>query len=323
MPDTTADILGPIMPIARTAKTLLKTALARLFHVGQRLGWDVLPRHFYSEIPDIGKLRRSTHWRKAFSMIDVPGAGLDAQLDFVERTMPQPIRELLARTPVHEAACAENGEPGYGPIESEFLYAFVTTHRPARIVQIGCGVSTAVCLAAARDSGSATAITCIDPYPTAFLRKAADEGQITLIQAPVESLDYDFLGTLRSGDLFFVDSTHTLGPGGEVSRIILEMLPRLAPGVHAHFHDISFPYDYQGDILTTALFCWHESTLLHAFLACNSRFRILASLSMLHYGRQDALKALFPGYQPRLSEHGVTVTEGDYPSSIFLQAGMG
>lgn len=308
------------MPIGRSAKNLLKSALAGLFHGGQKIGWDILPRHFYSEIPDIGKLRSSNHWRKAFSMIDVPGAELDPQLAYVERIMSPSIREQLARDSVHEAACAENGESGYGRIESEFLYGFVATQRPARIVQVGCGVSTAVCLAAARDSGSGTAITCIEPYPTPFLRRAADEGRITLIQAPVESLDYDFLQPLRSGDLFFVDSTHTLGPGGEVSRIILEMLPRLGPGVHAHFHDITFPYDYQGDILSTALFCWHEATLLHGFLACNARFRILASLSMLHHGRQDALKGLFPQYRPRLSEQGVTVTEGDYPSSIFLQA---
>lgn len=308
------------MSVRRTARNLMKSALARLFHAGQKFGWDILPRHFYSEIPDIGKLRASRHWREAFSMIDVPGADLDPQLAYVESIMTPAIRDRLAGASVHDAACAENGEPGYGRIESEFLYGFVATRRPARIVQVGCGVSTAVCLAAAKDTGTDIAITCIEPYPTAFLRKAANAGRITLIEAPVESLPYDFLGRLGSGDLFFVDSTHTLGPGGEVSRIILEMLPRLAPGVHAHFHDISFPYDYQGDILSTALFCWHETTLLHGFLACNARFRILASLSMLHHGRQDALKEFFPGYRPRLSEHGVTVTEGDYPSSLFLVA---
>jgi hypothetical protein len=184
-------------------------------------------------------------------------------------------------------------------------------------------VSTAVCLAAARDSGSGsvTLITCIEPFPTPFLRQAADAGQITLIQAPVETLDYAFLQELRSGDLFFVDSTHTLGPGGEVSRIFLEMLPRLAPGVYAHFHDITFPFDYQGDVLSTALFCWHETALLHGFLVCNDRYRMLASLSMLHHGRQQALKEVFPDYRPRTGILGVTVAEGDYPSSVFLQAG--
>ncbi|MDQ3039797.1 MAG: class I SAM-dependent methyltransferase [Pseudomonadota bacterium] len=302
-------------------RNLLKSALARLFHAGQHVGWDILPRHFYSEIPDIRKLRGTNDWRQPYSMIDVPGAELDPQLRFVESTMTPAIRERLAGMSLHAAACDENGEPGYGRIESEFLYGFVATHQPARIVQIGCGVSTAVCLAAARDGATATAITCIEPYPTPFLRKAADAGRLTLVQAPVETLDLAFLEQMRSGDLFFVDSTHTLGPGGEVSRIILDMLPRLAPGVYAHFHDITFPYDYQGDVLSTALFCWHETTLLHGFLACNDRFRMLASLSMLHHGRQAALKNVFAHYRPRISEQGLTVTEGDYPSSLFLQAG--
>jgi hypothetical protein len=305
----------------RTARNLLKTLLARLFHVGQRLGWDILPRHFYSEIPDIRKLRDTTPWRQQYSMIEVRGADLDQQLQFVQRVVPSALRDRLAGMSVHAAACARNGEPGYGRIESEFLYGFVYTLRPARIIQIGCGVSTAVCLAAARDSGGVTAITCIEPFPTPFLLETADAGQITLIHAPVETLDYSFLQELRSGDLFFVDSTHTLGPGGEVSRIILEMLPRLASGVYAHFHDITFPYDYQGDVLSTALFCWHETALLHGFLACNERFRMHASLSMLHHGRQQALKEIFNGYQPRTSTLGVTLVEGDYPSSVFLQAG--
>ena len=162
----------------------------------------------------------------------------------------------------HEAACRRNGEPGFGRIESRFLYAFVRANRPARIIQVGCGVSTAVCLAAIADARYPGKVTCIEPYPTDFLLEADRNGEIELVQSPVESLRPEFLRKLGPGDLFFVDSTNTLGPAGEVSRIVLEMLPRLPDGAYAHFHDIAFPYDYQGDILTTALFCWHETALL-------------------------------------------------------------
>jgi len=70
---------------------------------------------------------------------------------------------------------------------------------------------------------------------------------------------------LAAGDLFFVDSTHTLGPAGEATRIILEFLPRLRKDVLIHFHDIVFPYDYTPDILDGAMFFPHES-------ACSTRF---------------------------------------------------
>ena len=51
------------------------------------------------------------------------------------------------------------------------------------------------------------------------------------------------------------------------------MLPRLAAGVRVHFHDIWFPYDYSGGILDSELFFWHETALLHAYLAGNRHTR--------------------------------------------------
>src|SRR5262245_34228098 len=303
----------------RVVSNAVKRLLARAFAVGQRLGVDILPRHFYSEIPDLRKLRRTSHWRKPFSMIDVPGADPDGQLAFVRSLLTDEVRRRISRGDIHPTACPRNGEPGYGPVEADVRYAVVVTKRPRRIVQIGCGVSTAVCLLAASEAGYRPAITCIEPYPNAFLNDAARAGDITLIPKPAETLDYGFLADLAGGDLFFVDSSHTLGPAGEVTRIVLEMLPRLAAGVRVHFHDIWFPYDYSGGILDGELFFWHETALLHAYLTGNRRMRILASLSMLHYTRRTELAQLVPTYQPRTDSDGIATGPGHYPSSIFLE----
>jgi Methyltransferase domain len=304
--------------MTRAVKNAVKRLMARAFVVGQRLGVDVLPRHFYSEIPDIRKLRRTSHWRKPYSMIGVAGADPDGQLAFVRSVMTDDLRLRVARGDVYTAACSRNGEPGYGPVEADFLFAFVASQKPARIVQIGCGVSTAVCLLAAREAGYRPAVTCVEPYPTAFLRSVAAAGEVALVPEPVETLDYAFFAGLSPGDLFFVDSSHTLGPAGEVTRIVLEMLPRLPAGVRIHFHDVWFPYDYGGDILSGDLFYWHETALLHAYLAFNQRTRILASLSMLHYARRAELGQLIPTYRPRDDKDGLTVAPGHYPCSIFL-----
>jgi Methyltransferase domain len=303
----------------RAVKNALKKCVLRLFHIGQRLGVDILPRHFYSEIPDIRKLKASEHWRKPFSMIGIAGIDVDEQMVFVNQTVPRTLAATLPKLEVHQKACASNGEPGYGRVEADFLYAFVSQYRPAKIMQIGCGVSTAICLAAAKAANYRPEIICIEPYPTTFLKQAEAAGEIRLIEKPVELLEYQLLDELGEGDFFFVDSTHTLGPGGEVSRIILEMLPRLAQGVYIHFHDIVFPYDYQGDILDSALFFWHETSLLHAFLTGNANIKVLACLSMLHHAKQTELQNYLPNYQPRVSKLGVTVCEGDFPSSIYLQ----
>ena len=111
----------------------------------------------------------------------------------------------------------------------------------------------------------------------------------------------------------------TLAPAGEVNLIVCEMLPRLAAGTYIHFHDIHFPYDYNPDILSTALFFQHETALLYAFLLMNEQFEVLASLAMLHHQRLSDLIRCFPDMKPRKFDEGLTVEMGQFPSSIFLR----
>jgi hypothetical protein len=204
-------------------------------------------------------------------------------------------------------------------MEAAFLHAFVSTHRPRRIVQVGCGVSTAVCLEAARESGYVPTLTAIDPFPTTYLEGLGRSGMIQLRAQPVEELAPSLVSELGAGDLFFIDSTHTLGPAGEVSRLVLEWLPRVPAGAYVHFHDIYLPYDYPTDTLTTAMFFPHETALVHAALMGNARLRIAASLSMLHHGRPQILSQVLPGYAPRPFTDGLSAGDGDFPSSLYLR----
>lgn len=302
------------------AKSLFKKSLVKVFHLGQRLGVDILPRHFYSEIPDINRLRRTTAWRAPFSMIGVEGAELDPQLQWAADVMNADIRRHLQAHDVHADAKRENGEAGFGPMEAQFLFAFVARHRPARIVQIGCGVSTALCLAAGRLADYKPHITCVEPYPSDYLKAAAARGDIQLIAKPVEDVGLDFFAQLADGDMFFVDSSHTLGPAGEVTRIVLEMLPRVKKNVFVHFHDVTFPYDYWPSVLDNTVFFRHESPLLHAFLCMNPGYAICASLAQLHHARLAELTPLFHNYRPTPMKDGLTTGPGHYPTSIYLKA---
>lgn len=305
--------------IKRRLKDFSKLSLRKLFEQSQRFGFDVLPHHFYSEIPTIHELRNSDHWKAPYSMMAVAGADSQSQLNFVKECCPPPIIEEIKTKNIHIQASKRNGEEGFGAIEADFLYAFVATKRPKQIFQIGCGVSTSVCLLAAEYSNYTPEIICVEPYPTNYLVEEANQGRITLIREKAQLLDLKVIETLDNNVLFFVDSTHTLGPAGEVSRIILEMLPRLKVGASAHFHDIYFPYDYDRHILDSALFFPHESVLLHAFLAHNSKFRISTSLSMLHYFSPEALAQYVPNYQPAKNDEGLNKGKGHFPSSIYLE----
>lgn len=303
----------------RALKNRAKRGLRLLFEGGQRIGLDILPRHFYSEIPDLRQLRHTDHWKRPFSMAGVAGSDAEGQLAFVREHCTPKVIEVLRTRDVYSEACAANGEPGYGPVEAGFLYAFVRTRQPRQVFQIGCGVSTALCLRAAADAGYTPEVICVEPYPTGYLRELATEGKVTLVEQKVELLDLDRIRALGDDLLFFVDSTHTLGPAGEVSRIVLEMLPCLKVGAHVHFHDITFPYDYDRHTLDSALVFPHESVLLHAFLVYSSRFALRAALSMLHYNAPERLRALLPNYRPAGNDGGLATTSGHFPSAAYLQ----
>jgi hypothetical protein len=100
---------------------------------------------------------------------------------------------------------------------------------------------------------------------------------------------------------------------------VLDVLPDLPAGTWVHFHDITFPYDYTRRVISEELFFPAESTLLHAFLSCNDRYEICASMSMLHYEAPDRLAALLPSYQRAGGEDGVLTEPGHFPSATYLR----
>lgn len=198
-------------------------------------------------------------------------------------------------------------------------FCYIYKMKPKKVIQIGCGLSTSVILQASLEADYNPEIVCIEPYPNKFIKKIAREGKITLLAEKAQDVSVEVLTDLGEQGLLFIDSTHTVKPGSEVNRIILEVLPRLKKGNYVHFHDIYFPYDYGRNILTDCLFFWNESPLLHAFLINNSNYTIKASLSMLHYGKKNELKKYLINYSPQPDADGLPAGKGHYPSSIYLQ----
>jgi hypothetical protein len=145
-----------------------------------------------------------------------------------------------------------------------------------------------------------------------------------LIEAPVQTVPFEKFRELAAGDFLFIDSSHAVRPGGDVNYMILEVLPRLAPGVIVHFHDIFLPYDYPRNVLRT-YFQWMETSLLRAYLIHNAQARIVFCLSQLHYERQKVMKEVFPEYVPAPDEDGLEITSGSnggrahFPSSIYIR----
>jgi hypothetical protein len=103
---------------------------------------------------------------------------------------------------------------------------------------------------------------------------------------------------LSAGDVLFVDTTHTVKLDSDVNRIVLDVLPRLAPGVIVHVHDIFLPYEYPRKWPEEMGLHWAEQYLLQAFLSGNPSYEVLAAVFALCRDRPDAMARLAPTWRP-------------------------
>jgi hypothetical protein len=126
------------------------------------------------------------------------------------------------------------------PLDALALYGFVTQGAPKRYVEVGSGNSTKFVRRAISDHRLPTHITSIDPHPRAAVDKLCD----TVVRVPLEDSDPGLFADLEPGDIVFLDGSHRVLMGSDVTVFFFEILPRLRPGVLVHIHDIYLPRDY-------------------------------------------------------------------------------
>ncbi|MGC1337107.1 MAG: class I SAM-dependent methyltransferase [Candidatus Binataceae bacterium] len=309
------------MPLKRKLKNRAKQWLFSFHRFGLRFGVMILPNHYYVDFPDIDQLAKTAdQWAKPSRL---RGVEIDPDCQAARlREICGPFANEVSGSPFYRAAGSTGCGPGYGYIEAEALHCVVRSFEPRRVIEVGSGVSTYCMLQAIARNERRCAITCIEPYPSRWLRNAP----VTLLQKTVQATPLELFESLDDGDLLFIDSSHTVKTGSDTNFLILEVLPRLKPGVVIHFHDIFLPYDYPRDALRS-FFQWQETALLHAFLIGNRNVEILFCLSQLHYDRPKALEEVFPEYRGRPAENGLRgadsplFDEADdhFPTSIYLR----
>jgi predicted O-methyltransferase YrrM len=307
--------------MAMSLRKQAKKLSFQCFSLSDRLGVHVLPKHYYSAIPDYAWLKN--HKELWTGRVDLQGVewDLDRQMDWLTR-MCEPYYAEVRGLGFYEEAALMGWGLGFGAIESQVLHCVVRSLASPRILEIGSGVSTACMVNAARrneqESKPATKITCIEPYPKPAFKSLPN---ILHIKELCQSVSKTVFSELKAGDLLFIDSSHAVKTGSDVVRIYAEIIPNLPPGVVVHIHDIYLPYLYPRDALTS-LFGWQETALLAALMTNNSRISVLACLSALHYDRSKELKALLTDYQPQANDQGLHVNsdalQGHFPASLWF-----
>jgi hypothetical protein len=169
-------------------------------------------------------------------------------------------------------------------------------------MEVGSGNSTMFARAALLTSGRSTQIVSIDPQPRAEIDKLCDE----VLRAPLESVDLAVFDRLGPGDTLFIDNSHQSFMNSDVTVFMLEVLPRLKPGVLVGLHDIFLPWDYPADWVGRA---YNEQYLLASWLlaAPQSLELQFANYWISRKGLQlDALADIWSMFDRDIAERGST-----------------
>jgi hypothetical protein len=293
----------------------MRSAAARrvsraLFGPLQRAGLHVTPVDFYQPVPDTRTLRAAT-WSRETELV---GVGVDGprQLAYLERLRAAAGGEWAAIAARPEPREGEPrfalGNPMFGPVDAEVYYGLLRVERPRRVFEIGAGNSTllaaeALLRNAADDGSPPPELVAYEPYPNPILRSGFP-GLTRLVPRRVQDVSLDELTALDNGDVLFIDSSHVLSIGSDVQYEILEILPRLRPGVWVHFHDIFLPLEYPREWVIGEHRFWNEQYAVQAFLAFNTAFEVAWAASWMARRHAPELAAAIPSFEPGVTRPG-------------------
>lgn len=270
--------------------------------LAERVGIQFLVRSFYTPIPQLRGLSDAP-WERQSPLAGID-LGLERQAAFLAGELAPHLAEFRPTVAEYDPA---NGS--YPPVDADLLFAMVRRLRPRRIVELGSGHSTLVAALAARANaadGEAPEYRVFDPWPD--VASAAIPGVTALEPLTARDVPLERFRALGEGDVLLVDTTHTVKVGGDVNRIVLEILPELAPGVVVHFHDIFLPHEYPRSWIEDLGLIWQEQYLLQAFLAMNPGYEVVLSNHALSRARPELMARHVRGW-----------SEGAAPAAFWIR----
>jgi hypothetical protein len=251
--------------------------------------------HFYSPIPSMDEVAAAFArggFGPPFPAIDLNADGQFALLEEIAGFYPQ--------LPFHEKPRAgrrfhlEN--PSYGPYDACVLYGVVRHLQPKRIVEVGCGYSSAAIL----DLNDALfagrlALTFIDPDLSRFrqLLLPGEDNPSVLIERPVQDAPDDPFESLEANDILLIDTSHVSKVGSDVNHLFFKVLPALKPGVWVHVHDVTGNLEYPRHWFDEGR-AWNEMYILRAFLMYNTTFKIMFSSALMFNEHRGFLRERMP-----------------------------
>ena len=255
--------------------------------------------HFYSPVIDRSEVRAAAG-RIWPAHPDVRGVDFNAagQRELLREIFPKYIGDYDYPETLPEGSDPQrffDRNPAFGWLDSA-LFVLLRHWRPQRVVEVGSGYSTLLMADVNRRFlGRRADIRCIEPYPAPYLTPPPD-GVVEVIPSRVQDVPLEIFDGLAAGDVLFIDSSHVSKIGSDVNHLMFEVLPRLATGVHIHFHDIFLPYDYPRDWVLELGLYWNEQYVVRAMLTLTRGFRVAFGSAYASVAcSDDVAAALAPG----------------------------
>jgi hypothetical protein len=251
--------------------------------------------HFYSPVPsrdDVAAAFARGGFGPPFPAVDLNADGQFALLREIAGFYPQmPFpKERTEGRRFH----LEN--PSYGPYDACVLYGVMRHLQPKRIVEVGCGYSSAAILDLndALFSGR-LALTFIDPDLSQFRRLIlpGDDNRSVLVEKPVQDVPIAAFESLEANDILHIDTSHVSKIGSDVNHLFFRVLPALKPGVWVHIHDVTGNLEYPRHWFEEGR-AWNEMYILHAFLMYNATFKIMFASALMFNEHRDFLRERMP-----------------------------
>ncbi|MGP0076554.1 MAG: class I SAM-dependent methyltransferase [Bryobacteraceae bacterium] len=290
----------------------------RFFHVWEANGYHVVPLFYESPVPQPSEIAESL-WQQPSEMVATQ-LREKAQLGLLDAFQSRFKTEFDAfpRNSSNGRQRFHLNNGWFEKIDAEILYSMIRAFRPARMIEIGSGVTTTLSAQAIRKNqedspGYDCEFTAIEPFP-ARLDPDTLPPNFRLIEERVQQVPLKEFSALQANDILFIDSSHVCRTGSDVNYEILEILPRLSKGVLIHFHDIFLPWEYPRSWVIGDHRFLSEQYMLQAFLTYNPEFEVVWGSYYMLRKNPEALKQAFATFRENITAPGTFL-----PGSFWIR----
>jgi len=235
--------------------------------------------HFYSPIVDAASLlaRKEELWPKT--------PAISAGIDFNDESHKNILVDVFPRYisdydyPEHLQDARDlrtfyTRNSQFSWLDARALFVLSRHWAPRKIIEVGSGYSSLLMADVNhRWFNGAIKVTCIEPYPPAFLTQRIS-GISQLIDRSVQDVPLVEFEKLEPGDILFIDSSHVAKTGSDVNFLYFNVVPILKAGVHIHIHDIFLPNEYPETWVLNDNRSWNEQYLVRALLMYSTALRV-------------------------------------------------